>query len=395
MHLLETYALSTGSKIKKPFIIKRFFPVPFEKYITIQNSSGMTGKCYDYFQEVINFIYPKLLEAGITIVQIGSKEDSPLEKTVGFHGQTDINQTAYILSNSMLHIGNDSFAIHMASAFGIPLIGLYSVSSPEIAGPFWQNDKQICLTPPNWRPSFNPAENPKKVNEIKIEDIIESVNKLLFKSEDKQITSHFLGSKFLHRIIECYGDQAVPTNFQQGHLLNVRLDYKDIEDVNPLFHNLSTRPCCIVTKKPFNLQLFKQFEKNISMIIYDITDNLEIQFIDYLSHFGAKFACIFRSDKSTQENFNNKKLELIDYPINIEEVNINKSSIDLSNSNLFYRSNKIIMANNKIYASKAALEDDKPINITESTVEQAISEIKNLNLFMEELEYFHIYEKTS
>jgi hypothetical protein len=60
MHLVETYSLSTGSKIKKPFIHKKFFPLPFEKYITIQNSSGMQGKCYDYFQEVVNFVYEDL-----------------------------------------------------------------------------------------------------------------------------------------------------------------------------------------------------------------------------------------------------------------------------------------------------------------------------------------------
>jgi len=57
MHLLETYALTTGSKIKKPFILKKYFPLPFERYVTIQNSSGMPGKCYDYFQEVIDFIF--------------------------------------------------------------------------------------------------------------------------------------------------------------------------------------------------------------------------------------------------------------------------------------------------------------------------------------------------
>jgi ADP-heptose:LPS heptosyltransferase len=101
-------------------------------------------------------------------------------------GQTNINQTAFILENSKLHIGNDSFAIHMCSAFDVPLIGLYSVSSPEIAGPFWKNKNQICLTPKNWKPSFNPNESPKRVNEIKIESIIESIQttfKYKFKSK--------------------------------------------------------------------------------------------------------------------------------------------------------------------------------------------------------------------
>ena len=75
MHLLETYALSTGSKIGKPFIVKKFFPVKYEKYITIQNSSGMPAKCYDYFQQVVDFLLPVLNKENIGIVQIGGKED--------------------------------------------------------------------------------------------------------------------------------------------------------------------------------------------------------------------------------------------------------------------------------------------------------------------------------
>ena len=160
MHLLETYALSTGSKISKPFIVKKYFPLPTNKYITIQNSSGMNGKCYDYFQDVIDFLYEKLNSYGYQIIQIGSKEDRPLNRVINLQGQTDINQTAFILDNSSLHIGNDSFAVHMCSAFGVPLVALYSVSSPEIAGPFWKNSNQICLTPKNWKPSFNPNDNP-------------------------------------------------------------------------------------------------------------------------------------------------------------------------------------------------------------------------------------------
>ncbi|MEY4342988.1 MAG: hypothetical protein RL736_784 [Pseudomonadota bacterium] len=124
MHLLEKYALNTGSKITKPFIIKKYFPVPYEKYITVQNSSGMSGKCYDYFQDVIDFLFPILEKNGYKIIQIGSKTDSSLNKVINLQGSTDINQTAFILNNSKLHIGNDSFAIHMCSAFEIPLIAL-------------------------------------------------------------------------------------------------------------------------------------------------------------------------------------------------------------------------------------------------------------------------------
>ena len=181
MHLLETYALSTGSKIGEPFILKKFFPVKYEKYITLQNSSGMPSKCYDYFQETINFLLPMLQKHGIGIVQIGGPEDYPLNNVENLQGKTNIHQTAYIINNSLLHLGNDSFAIHMASAFGVKCVGLYSITLPEIAGPFYNKKNSICLYPDSEKPSFNPNESPKRINKIKPEEVASACLKLLFK----------------------------------------------------------------------------------------------------------------------------------------------------------------------------------------------------------------------
>jgi hypothetical protein len=35
MHILEQYALNCGVSISKPYISEEFFPLPFEKYITL------------------------------------------------------------------------------------------------------------------------------------------------------------------------------------------------------------------------------------------------------------------------------------------------------------------------------------------------------------------------
>jgi hypothetical protein len=392
MHLLETYALSTGSKIKKPFIIKKYFPIPFDKYITIQNSSGMPGKCYDYFQEVVNHLFPVLEKENIKIVQIGSKDDAPLKNVINYQGQTNLNQSAYILNNSLLHLGNDSFAVHMASAFKIPLVALYSVSSPEIAGPFWKNDKQICLTPKNWKPSFNPNDTPKRINEIKIEDIINSVELLLFGKSSIKFTTKFIGEKFIHPILECYPDQVIPPNFSPNEMVNIRLDYKTINNLDPIIHNLATRPCCIVTNIPINLDPLLVYRKNLSMLIYDVTDNIDIRFVDYLNNLLIRNAIIFKKTKNNEHILNERKLEMIDLPNMIEEIQIDKNSEFLKDG-FTYRTNKILMANNHFYPSKAAAEENKPVNFNGHTLEQDIKLINNKELLKEDLDYFLIYQK--
>ena len=389
MHLVETYSLSTGSKIKKPFIHKKFFPIPFEKYITIQNSSGMQGKCYDYFQEVLNFVYEDLEKAGYKIIQIGAKEDKALNNVFHLQGQTNINQTAFILENSKLHIGNDSFAIHMCSAFGIPLIGLYSVSSPEIAGPFWKNQNQICLTPKNWNPSFNPNESPKRVNEIKIESIIESIQTLLNINLSQNIHTIFIGQRYGHILLE-----AIPSIILQNTVfpeapLNIRFDYIDqIEEKDYLctLNNLNTRKCAIITDKPLEIEKLFQLKDKIINLFYDITFNdIDFNFINKVKSLGMKIDFIFNKSKNKNESaLDSKKLKLIDYQevINIVE-NTDKPTQEIKESQ-FYKSKKILFANNNTYLSKAAYLENKPVNLDKLDLTQNIKDINNIDLLIEE-----------
>jgi hypothetical protein len=386
MHLLETYALSTGSKIKKPFILKKYFPLPFSKYITIQNSSGMSGKCYDYFQEVIDFIKPILDQNNYHIVQIGSKDDRPLNGATHLQGQTNIHQTAYILNNSQLHLGNDSFAIHMASSFGIPLIGLYSVSSPEIAGPFWKKDNQICLTPKNWRPSFNPNDNPKKINEITVENIILNIEKLLFNKNSIKLQTLYIGDRYLQNIVECTPNQYIPKESFDNGFLNVRFDYKngdlEVEDYNATLANLSVRKCSIITDKPFDLNPFLGLKNNIEGVFYDVTENINNDFLNFLNISGFKYFLIFNRNENNDDILNQRKFETIDcvQPIQIyEDIKIN---IEITEKT-FYKSKKIIIANNKQYISKAAYLEDKPIEPSKPSI-QYLNDINDKELFLKE-----------
>lgn len=386
MHLLEKYALSTGSKIKKPFILKKYFPIPFEKYITIQNSSGMPGKCYDYFQEVVDFIKPILDQNNYHIVQIGSKNDIPLKGVANLQGQTDIHQTAYILNNSKLHLGNDSFAIHMASAFDIPLIGLYSVSSPEIAGPFWKNGNQICLTPQNWRPSFNPNESPKRINEITIENIISNIENLLFNKVTTKLETLHIGERYLQTIVESTPNQFIPKESFDNGFLNIRFDYKEDdlshEDYNATLANISIRKCSIITDKAFDLNPFFNLKSNIEGIFYDITNNINNEFINFLNMGGFKYFLIFNKTDSNEEILNERKFETIDciQPVQVfEDLKVNIQITEKT----FYKSKKIIIANNKQYISKTAYLEDKPIDQGKPSI-QYLNALNNKDLFLRE-----------
>lgn len=397
MHLLEKYALSTASKIGQPFIFKKFFPIPFDKYITIQNSNEVPGKVYDYFQEIVNFIYKDLEKLGYKIIQIGSKNDTPINNVYNLQGQLNINQTAFILENSKLHIDNNSFSTHICNAFNTPLISLYGISSPETTGPFWKKNNQICLTPSNWKPSLNPNENPKKINEILIESIIESINNLL-KFNINSIKTKYIGEKYKHGILETIPEQVLHPQSFEKHLLNIRFDFLNREfeqkDYQGTIQNLNIRQCCIVTNKPLLIENFINFKNNLPIIIYDITNELDINFIEKMTSLGFNNNCIFKVDNSSEEKLNFYKEQLIDFPQIIEEVRSPKIDLNLlNNKSLFYKTNKLFIANNNVYLGKYGYLNNDPIVEEIGIKSQKIINNEFLSEFIKnDLEYSFIFE---
>lgn len=404
MHLAEIYALTTGSKISKPFIVKKFFPVGCDKYITIHNSSGMLSKCYDYFQEVIDILNPYLEQNNIKVVQIGGQNDEPIDKAIHLHGKTNINQTAYIINNSLLHIGNDSFAVHMASAFGIPLIALYSITSPEIAGPFWKNKNQICLCPPDFRPSFNPNESPKKVNQIKIEDIVNNALEILFNIKSSYKTIN-IGERFKEKIIECLPDQIIHPDFFKGHVLNIRLDLSENFELKNIAQNLALRPCCLITDKEIDIQPLLQFKNNISCVIYDITNSINKEFLNLLHSSGIKYHCVFNKDNFENDIQYNTEIQkrkeiTMDYctikPFNKISKNIDFDYIFSSKQNFIIKSNRIFLANQKVYTGESAYMKDLPVDPSKGLIQNLEDLKSNDNTYLKhDLQYHFVYENNS
>jgi hypothetical protein len=400
MHLLDTYALRTGSKIGKPFIIKKFFPLPVEKYITIQNSSGMPAKCYDYFQEVISFFKNKLDKFNYRIVQIGSKDDKILNGVINLCGQTNINQTAFILSNSKFHISNDSFSIHMASAFEIPSVGLYSITYPSIAGPYWNKNNSITLTPENHKASFNPNENPKTINSIKIETVINAINNLLFKEENAETSfqTKFIGNRYGNNVLETFSDQILPPNIFPNQMVNIRVDYKkdnlSENDYISILNNLNIRPCSIITDKKIDVKPFLQFKERLTQLIYNITESIDIEFINDLINFNINTILVFEKNDN-EEILNNRKFTLIEHPFLIQEIkNVDKSIIQnlQKEKNLFYTTKKILYANQNIYSSRHAFNKNILLKNNFELFDIPLKP-EDIELLGQELDEFFIYTK--
>jgi heptosyltransferase III len=95
----------------------------------------------DRFNEVARYL--KLWN--ITPIFLAGPEDD----TSGFRDHAllkgSLKEVKGVLSNAALFIGNDSGPAHMAAAFGVPSVVLFSTSDAAIWGP-WQTEAEVIVT---------------------------------------------------------------------------------------------------------------------------------------------------------------------------------------------------------------------------------------------------------
>jgi hypothetical protein len=387
MHLIETYALNCGLKIDKPYIYEKYCPIPFDDYISFQPCSKYESKSYDLWQEVINQIAPKLIEKNIHVVQIGGKDEKPLENCYHLQGKTNINQAAYIIKRSIMHFGADSFGIHVASNYDKPIVALYSNSRPENAGPYFNSNGKIKIfeiDKKDRKPSYSAQESPKTINEI---DPIQVANSILsmLNLDLVNVKTIRIGEEYNRRLIESVPNAIIADISKLGvNSLIMRMDYEFNEDV--LQEQLKRNNCSIVTSKPIKLEILKTYKSNIAQIIYNLDEKHDLNFVKALKKSGVPFAL---STDLSEDFLKSIKIHYMDYQQIIRSVKSKKEDIkNLENlNNLYYKSNKITISNGKIYNSKAAYLKDIPFN-------NKPIKVIDIPEFWEEAKYFYLFELT-
>lgn len=347
MHLIERYATACGVKIDKPYIYDTFFPVNVEKYISFQPFSKYPSKNYDYWDEVVAIISPYLQQNNITLVHIGAKDDKVVNNTLNLCGQTNISQAAYIIKNSIMHVGADSFAAHIASGYGKKIVALYSNNNINNVKPYWTKPEDMVLLSPkiNKKPQYSVNEIPKSINNIKPEDIAEGILKLLNIQYNNLPKTIYIGNEYINKTLEIIPDK--PINPAQIGLdtLVIRMDYVFNEQVLELF--LQQKKCIIFTNKPINEQLLQRYRQNIPQLIYLVEKDNDTTFIKTLKRntINATFISYL-----SEEELNEFKLDYMDYGL-IVKRDYPTDKIE-ANHNTYFKSSRILISSEGQFNSK-------------------------------------------
>jgi hypothetical protein len=381
--LLKTYSLNSGFKIRKCKPLEFFYPTP-KKYITIQTSSGMSSKNYDYWIDVLKYIKKDLHDAGYEILHIGTEGlNIPFVKSL--IGKTSLHQTNYILRNSSLHLGNDSFAVHLSGLHETPVVSVYGPTTPENHGPYFKSENTHLISSHRNgnNPSFASNEPDKTINMIKVEDIVNKVYEALRIKKSSDEETIFTGKFYPQQIIEIVPNLDVDANILNNVEPTIRCDYECNDNV--LFSLLKKVKCSIITSKESEIRLYKICRDNVSNINFKVSLDANKDYVKSLLNIGID--CKLWSDDV--ENIDKIRFMFLD----IGQVHLKKIdsvSIDGLNSDCFYISNKFILSNGKVFTSKQSMIADESIE----SLEDNCVKFKEMDEdFMEEVQFFRIIKK--
>lgn len=382
MSLLTTYSSYLGVlPLDKPNVNTQFFPVPFDKYITLHVGDGkISAKHYDYWTEVVALLKPVLHHFGIAIVQIGGPQDQIIEGTDAKYLTLTYAQSAHVQKGAILHLGVDSLGCHIAAAFDKKIVAIYGHIYHEQASLQVHPDNVIYLEPDRGtnHPPFGPVEHPKMVNTINIEEICRSVCKLLDLPVDFSFETQFIGEHYNLPVVEIIPDFFGESAELNGANINLRMDLNF--DENCAHAWAQYYPVKIITKKPINLDLLAANKKNIPQLtlLLDDKESFSLEYVKAAKRLIPNLVLVGMKDETisdTREKFFDYIVERMPKP--------DRSIVEQLPKDCKFWTKKSVFSKAQRYASIAHWKMKKPFDGQDFVVDG--------EEFAQDIEHFFIY----
>jgi len=382
MSLLATYSSYLGVlPLDKPSINVQYFPVPYEKYISLHVGDGkIQSKSFDYWSEVVELIKPALHHFGIRIVQVGGPQDQVVQGVDASYLTLSYAQSAYVQKGAILHAGVDSVCAHVAAAFDKKIVALYGHIYHEQASLSTASDNVIYLEPDRGdnHPPFGPVEYPKMVNTIKVETIARSIFSLLNLPVDLNFNTQFIGEHYNLPIVEVIPDFFGESAELNGANINLRLDLNFDENcAHAWAHHYIVK---LVTNKPINLQLLAADKKNIAQLtlLFDDKDSFTLEYVKEAKKLIPNLVLVGMKEKNlsdTREKFFDWTVERMPVP--------DRNKVERLPSGCKFWTKKTVFSKAQRYASIAHWKMQKQFDNENFVVDS--------EEFSQDIEHFFIY----
>lgn len=395
-NLAESFALQNGVVLDTPTIQELFYPlgIPMDKAILINNFSGdiqvsngqhfavTPARIYDYFDEVVDMLRPVLEPKGYKFFQIGAA-GNPMRHVESLVGKISPLQTVYLVRRAALFLDNDSIWSHIRGTAKKPLIQIFGPTSPNEFAPYWRdNDKTVLFEPHRngKKASYQAVENPKTINLIPPESIVNAALRLLGISDQIEDRTIFIGSEYdiARSSYEIVPNIVVKADINIGTPV-IRMDYEFNEE--GMAKNLQMRSCSISMDKEIDIRLLVALKKNINSIRAEV-DHLSPEWISAAKKTGIPFMWV--SKEKDEKKLSEMRLKLFDTVLfdKMEEYNFQlltkgvenylNSQLDIKANlpKIFFKTNRFLLSGGRQYLSKAHWKVDcsSPWGINEGSI---------------------------
>jgi hypothetical protein len=379
-HIIKEYSKCFNVSPSVPTIKDHFYPIPFEKYITIESSIAVECINYDYFNIVIKLLRDYIPE--LKVVDITNREQEADYADYSTLGKTSYKHILNIISNSQLHLCVDSYSSYLSSMINIPTVCLYGGMPPINTAPNYNTDNYCSLfrCKENQKPSYSIKDPNKVINNINPEEVARV--SLDFLDTDHKLEGYEtmrIGKYFKDNILEVIPDFLPPDNYSPERLINLRCDYHFDE---PIIQEWLKFKINLMVNKAIDLSILHKYASNIAGITFFLGDEtLTPSYINDVSSLNLNPVLICKDEDIISD------VRLSFFHMDVEKYKFkSKKNLDInlkSCNNYYYASNKYLYSKGQKYSSKAAWAK----NITSSDKESLIDN----DDFWEEVEHFNIY----
>ena len=374
MKLSSIYSATTGLKVKKPFLWELYYPIVEDKFITIDTKDSF----YFQWQQVLDMINPLLAEKGISVFHLGKEDDPTLQGANRTNGSVSPNQLPNILHKSLLHLSSNNFSAHVAASLGGKVICLLNKEKEKFNFD-WGNSKNHHFLYPI-----------KKDNFIKPENIAQKICDILKIDFSFEYETIFSGERCRDGVEFVESSPLSLVSLKEIHVPSViiRMDFDF--DEQGLVNQLNNGDAIIVTNKAINNEIISNFKSKIKEFIYIVEEDNDNP--DFCAHIVSSGISLILISYLPQEKINEKKVHYMDMGNITKQTHHSIKSLpdweNLDLNNLYYKSKKYFLKDNKVHQSDAACREG-----IACAQKNQIQKVINTPLFWKNLDLLTIFKK--
>lgn len=132
-NIMDAYAAAVGVDTKdcEVFLKTEAISGLPDEYITLHAyKTNWVGR--DWSMSKFDILAKRLIEAGHNVVSVGGPGNHRFSnQTLDLVGKTSVYNLAYVIQNAKLHVGMDSFPMHIAQAFNVPGVCFFGSVDPK------------------------------------------------------------------------------------------------------------------------------------------------------------------------------------------------------------------------------------------------------------------------